>query len=340
MSKTLTKTLRSKLLLANRHACCICGKIDVQIHHINSDNTDNGWENLAPLCLEHHDKATAPQGLTASLKPHEISTYKEKWEEDCASFTNNISRSRTAFFMVDYKNAERIRQLYAQLTIPELNGAYQILKKELIEEASLREEQRFNVSMEPNLDWAPHIAEMVEAVKLGDPHPKIFSKATGHPQDPLYPTDFAFEEGSIKPMYDIWCQIMIRCLILSRKTYDIENIMLLENPSELNISGSLITFNGKLRGDISNHYNETSPLGFTVLRVLKNNIIWLSKLSIKQYYVYSESAAYTLSDGRGNGVLMFRNISNIRETSKCRIVKFQCTPLIIGSGGGGTLKIN
>jgi hypothetical protein len=39
------------ILLRNRHSCCVCGRSDVQIHHINADNSDNHEENLAVLCL-------------------------------------------------------------------------------------------------------------------------------------------------------------------------------------------------------------------------------------------------------------------------------------------------
>jgi len=339
MRKRIPPNIRSELLIANRHACCICGSGDVQIHHINSDPSDNRLENLAVLCLKHHDKATALKGLTASLKSQEILVYKNKWEIECANISHIIARSRTAFFMVDYKNAERIRQLYSQLTKPELSRVYEILKKELIEEDALRKEQGFDISLEPNMALTPTVQKLVEEIRKGDPHPEIFKESPGHPYDPFYPEGPAFANPA-KPLYDIWCQIMIRCLILSRRVYDIENLMSIENILDLNLSGSLVTFDGRFRGRIVSPKDyESTPVSYTVLRVKNDNTIWLTKLGIKTHYIYSFTASDNLCDGRGNGVLLFRNIDSVMSNPKTRIVKFSCTPLIIGSGGGGTLQI-
>lgn len=84
-----------------RHACCICHRIDVQIHHIDGDDSDNADAKLAVLCVPHHDKATAPPSLTARLRPSEIRIYKRDWEADCEKESIRLARSRTAFSLVD-----------------------------------------------------------------------------------------------------------------------------------------------------------------------------------------------------------------------------------------------
>ena len=140
---------RSRVLIANRHACCVCGRGGVQIHHINADPSDNADDNLAVLCLEHHDKATAPQGLSAKLRPEEVATYKRNWEEQCTLYASQLARGRTAFFMVDYKNAERLRQLFASLSRGEYETAAATLTLELKEESKLRAAQGFDQSIEP-----------------------------------------------------------------------------------------------------------------------------------------------------------------------------------------------
>jgi hypothetical protein len=339
MRKPIPENLRSKILIANRHSCCICRKGDVQIHHINGDHSDNKIENLAVLCLEHHDKATSPKGLSASLTSDQIRTYKTKWESECESISHLISRSCTAFFMVDYENAERIRQLYAQLSLNELKQAYYILRKEIIEEDRLRKEQHFDISMEPNLAWRPWVVQLIEEIKKGDPQPEPFKSIKGHPSDPLYPDGPAFV-SSHNPMYDMWCQIMVRCLILTKKTYDIENLMKLEYLTELDLAGSLVTFNGRLRGKVEIPYDyKKFPLCYTNLKIKRDNICWISRIGIKTHYVYSSTAADSLSGGRGNGVLLFRGIDKIKKIKNIQLIRFSCTPLIIGSGGGGTLNI-
>jgi len=339
MRKPIPGNIRSNILLANRHLCCVCKQGAIQIHHINSDPSDNSLENLSVLCLNHHEMATAPKGVTARLKPEEIIKYKNSWEEECSKTSHLIARSRTAFFMVDYKNAERIRQLYSQLKQNELNHAYSLLRGELIEEDRLRKEQGYDVSLEPNLSLNNYVIRLVEEIKSGDPHPKIFKDAPGHPKDSLYPAGPAFSPP--KPFYDIWCQIMVRCLILSRKVYNIEDLMSFENIEDIDINGSLITFNGFLNGDVNPPGSyKTNPIGYTQLTIKDDMNVWLSKLSIKTHYVYSETAAESLSKGRSQGVLFFRSIDDIEISQEPRKIKFSCTPLIMGCGGGGPLKIS
>jgi len=213
------------------------------------------------------------------------------------------------------------------------------LIQELQEEDKLRIDQGFSVSIEPNLSWNTPIKQLIEEIPSGTLQPRLFEKVDKHPLDNMYPDVLAFE-GVEKGYYDIWCQLLIRCLILVRKTYDIESIMKIENPEDLNLSGSLVSFEGLFRGDVQSFQDyRNNSRTFTTLRVKSDSSLWLSKLGIKTHYVYSETAADNLSDGRGNGILFFRSMNSIRRTKSLQIVKFNCSPLIIGSGGGGVLRI-
>jgi hypothetical protein len=309
----------------------------VQIHHINGDSSDNSWENLAILCHPHHDKATAPRGLTAQLKPEEIVRYKKDWEEKCKVLSHNLARGRTAFFMVDYKNAERIRQLYSQLTRADLEKSYKMLKAELIEEYSLRKEQGFLISLEPTTSWSPLVERLVEEIKTGNPHPSIFNNSPTHPKDPYYPLGPVFANPA-KPIYDIWCQIMIRVLIISKGTYDLENLAELSEPELLSISGSLVTFYGKFKG---NAYEPAEyikrPSSQTLMTYVGKKSTWESLINIKTHYVYSDTAAYSLSHNHLSGVLLFRSIEEIKKLKSKKKISFSCSPLIIGVGN---LKIS
>lgn len=168
------------------------------------------------LCLKHHNKATAPPNLAASLRATEIVEYKKRWEEDCRKRSERIARSRTAFFMVDYKNTQRIRQRYSQLSANERLRAYEQLRLQFPEETELRREQWFNVSLEPTTSWNPTVETFVEELKTGNVHPRIFENARGHPRDPLYPVDFDGMPPSFF-LYDIWCQVMVRAILLCGK---------------------------------------------------------------------------------------------------------------------------
>lgn len=77
--------LHDRVLVANLRRCCICKEEEqVQIHHIDGDNANNTWKNLAVLCLRHHGRVTGNEGLGRAYKPSEVRLWKSKWEARCA----------------------------------------------------------------------------------------------------------------------------------------------------------------------------------------------------------------------------------------------------------------
>jgi hypothetical protein len=340
MRTAIPDSLRTTVLLANRHACCICQRIDVQIHHIDGNNSNNEQTNLAVLCLSHHDKATAPPSLTARLKPSEISAYKQSWEAECAAESIRLARSRIAFFMVDYKNAERIRQLFVQLSPSEYFHAHALLKDQFRQEDGLRKEQGFDISLEPNTSWNYVTQELLEYVRKGSVHPPCFRECKTHPLDPLYPSGFFSSGEPAFAYYDVWCQIMTRAILTARGSYDIEDLMRVRDISRLSLEGKLISFSGSLLGKVAfpDQYTE-KPVSSTTLTVKGRQQTWRAELQLKTHYIYSVTATGSLSDGRANGLLVMRGIERVQERARTRTVEFSCTPLITGCGGGGPLGI-
>jgi hypothetical protein len=102
MRKKLPKALERKLLVANKHCCCICQHDgiykEVLIHHIDGDNSNNRTGNLAVLCLQHASMADAglkkgKLGSGRKLTPAEVRDYKRHWERK-VGVTRKISRGR------------------------------------------------------------------------------------------------------------------------------------------------------------------------------------------------------------------------------------------------------
>ncbi len=320
--------IRQSVLIANRHSCCVCGGGGVQIHHISGNTSDNGPDNLAVLCLKHHDEATGPGGLTARLSADLIRKYKAQWEDDCKRRVDRLARGRTAFFMVDYKNAERIRQLYAQLTQADRLQAYGILRRQFQEETQLRSGQGFDISTEPTTAWSPSVESLLEELRSGTEHPEVFSGDRGHPKDPLYPV-------GLFALYDIWCQIMVRALIACRECFDLDDLVGVEYPEDAGLEGRLVSFEAQLQGDVHppDHWRE-HPVSVTLLTREANASVWRSELRLKTHYVYSDTAISGLGGAVETGLLLFRRVVHQRAgDGGCRHVEFSCTPLIIGDGG-------
>lgn len=78
----IPQNIADKLMFENDHTCCICrikGK-NVQIHHIDCNNSNNESSNLAVVCLECHSKVTGDEGLGRRYSSGEIKRYKRTWE--------------------------------------------------------------------------------------------------------------------------------------------------------------------------------------------------------------------------------------------------------------------
>lgn len=333
--KAIPTSLRSDVLIKNRHLCCVCQDGYLQIHHINGNNSDNQIENLAVLCMKHHDMATAPQGLTARLTSDQLMQYKIAHEAACAESMHKVARSRAAFFMVDYKNAERIRQLYVQLSKDEFLQAFCTLVGELREESELREQQGYSCSIEPTTEWNDDTHRFLLEVKKGEVHPKCFRRCQGHPKDPFLPIgipQFCY--------YDLWIQIMIRALLVNRPALPLEDLARLDDIENAPIMGRLITLSGRVKGKCihpdrfgteptsATHFSQ--KIGTTVLRSIFN---------LKTHYIYSDTAAQSLSSGRTQGVAVLRGIKSVKQQKTQRVIEFECSPLILGGGGGGELQI-
>ena len=89
MRLKLSSSLERRVLVKNKHCCCICqndgyGK-EVLVHHINGNNSNNVESNLAILCLVHASQADAglkkgKLGSGKKLKPDAIKLYKKLWQ--------------------------------------------------------------------------------------------------------------------------------------------------------------------------------------------------------------------------------------------------------------------
>ena len=74
------QSTQTEVIMASRRRCCICFGLEIdvvrkrgQIAHLDGDPSNNDFENLAFLCLEHHDeydgRTSQSKGLTLVLTP-------------------------------------------------------------------------------------------------------------------------------------------------------------------------------------------------------------------------------------------------------------------------------
>src|SRR5688572_14517052 len=86
LRRNIPQQVSDELMYRNRHTCCICqtSRKHVQIHHIDSDPSNNDFFNLAVLSLDCHSLVTGDEGMGRKYSPGEVAKYKAQWEQHCA----------------------------------------------------------------------------------------------------------------------------------------------------------------------------------------------------------------------------------------------------------------
>lgn len=112
MRTKIPRTREAEILFLNRHTCCVCHdkNKDVQIHHLDGNNSNNELGNLAVLCLDCHSQITGTRGLGKSYSPIEVKRYKQEWE--------NIVRKK--FGLPGIERAKKIPKIEKQLFVFEI----------------------------------------------------------------------------------------------------------------------------------------------------------------------------------------------------------------------------
>ena len=105
------------VLFANRYQCCVCRdpELSVIVHHIKewADSRLHDIENLAVLCLHHHDVAHSKKTLSQNLDANALRNMKAKWEDKVKRFDAEsiIAAMRLEYSSWNYMNELRVFEL-------------------------------------------------------------------------------------------------------------------------------------------------------------------------------------------------------------------------------------
>ncbi|HEY3331980.1 MAG TPA: HNH endonuclease signature motif containing protein [Capsulimonadaceae bacterium] len=85
--KTISPKLKAEILFASDNSCCVCHSRDLglQIAHIDNDPSNNDFDNLAVLCLQHHHQSHQSGGLGAAFSPELVTLYNMAWRAQVRS---------------------------------------------------------------------------------------------------------------------------------------------------------------------------------------------------------------------------------------------------------------
>lgn len=335
--KPIPADIASQVLLANRHACCVCQKTQVQIHHIDDDPSNNNPANLAILCLPHHDHASMQIGLSRKLKPREIEHYKARWEAKCAADVEALARDRLRFYSTVYKNPPRIRELFGGLSQTRRLQAVAQLEQQLQEDIEHHKQ-------DGGFQWQALPGEndltkaLMFSLRAGDLWPRVLPRVKGHQDDPDYPVDLGPPDGMTAfHGFDLYCQLIVRTLAIVNQPQPLEYLWSLRDPELIDhFAGSLVTFRERAigKGIDGPRGAEKRPLGRVQFRVQKSGRVYRALMDIKNMYVFSDTGALNLERSKVCGLAVLEDASRKKAGGKFEL-HVSLKPLIIGIGGLG-----
>jgi hypothetical protein len=326
------KAIQSTVLLANRHACCVCQKPRVQLHHVDGDRSNNDPANIAALCLDHHDMASMQVGLTKKLQPDQVRAYKIEWEKRCRVDITALSRERFTFYYCIYKNPPRLLEAYQSLSDDERRNAVERIRNKLLnEEARKKSDTLFGMNAVPRMD--PYTLEALKSVYIGEPRPSYLGAFKPHPADPSYSTDSSPAEAmQAFHKYDLWCQIVGQTLAEARGTTPLEDLYRFTTEEDVDyFTGRLVTFRLTVRGKgvrIPKLWEQYAT-GSLQAKAKVGKHRFRIRMQLRTMYLFSDTAAINLSNGRVSG-LGFLNGAVSTEKNE---VEITIIPLLIGAGG-------
>lgn len=326
--------VRAEILRANRHACAVCQKRRVQLHHIDGDPSNHAVDNLAALCLEHHDMATMTGALTRKLTASDVIHYKTAWEGRCAADDLALARDRINYYVSLYKNPPRIFEAFFQLSVPERERAIESVLRFLQSEHEKKEADKgFEWQVLPKNDDYTKLFFL--AAHAGERWPRFLHRVRGHPDDEFLPIELGPPHGMTAfHGYDLYCQILVQLLMSARGCMPLERIYECRSVSEMqHFVGRLVHFREDAVGDDVQAPRATG--GQAVGRVELARRIgrrdFGARMAIRNMYVFSDTSAENLRRANICGIGILGGVSRPSP----RRVEMNIVPLLMGMGGFG-----
>ncbi len=330
--------IASQVLIANSHACCVCHRTSVQLHHIDGDPGNNDASNLACLCMDHHDSATSKTGLTRKLMPDHVAKYKSDWEARCRKDIRALTRDRLSYYCTLYKNPPRIRECFTKLSAGERENAAEILIRTISEEEAGKAADRgFRVQVVPRNN--DRTRSCIQSLRMGELWPSWLPRGTAHPNDPDLPLDLTPPYGmNALHTYDLYCQLIVQALCIVSTPVPFECLVSLPEPQMLDsLAGQIVSFRqrGFGRQICSPKVSDHCPVGTLELRANRRGRHFKAVMKIRNMYVFSDTSASNLRNATVCGVAILGNHS--QASVEKGGIRLNMIPLLIGMGGFGQL---
>ena len=73
--------LKIELMEKSSNSCCVCQIPFIHCHHIDKNRNNNTFDNLVPLCPNHHALAHSNSNMYLNLTPERVKEIRDIWYE-------------------------------------------------------------------------------------------------------------------------------------------------------------------------------------------------------------------------------------------------------------------
>lgn len=106
----------------SRRRCCICFGLERddsrkrgQIAHLDEDPANNDFDNLAYLCLDHHDEYDGSTSQSKSLSLQEVKVYLKELYRHYSEWSSQVSRSHLLNYLAYQVSNEDIARSVVEI---------------------------------------------------------------------------------------------------------------------------------------------------------------------------------------------------------------------------------
>ena len=116
--KTLPKVVEEDVLVMSRRRCAVCYGLNRdttlkqgQIAHLDGESSNNDLDNLAYLCLDHHDQYDGRTSQSKGMTLHEVRRYRQELHEAVdRAWRQEVSFGAVTFDQPDNITGQYIRE--------------------------------------------------------------------------------------------------------------------------------------------------------------------------------------------------------------------------------------
>jgi hypothetical protein len=120
--KKIPQVVQTKVFMMSRRRCCICFGLDRddsqkkgQIAHLDKNASNNNFDNLAYLCLDHHDEFDSQTSQSKGLTTAEVKNYRDELYDHFMNWSQRANKGHLLNFLASRITVEDLAEAVVEV---------------------------------------------------------------------------------------------------------------------------------------------------------------------------------------------------------------------------------